>query len=90
MKPILSAEARQALMQKAIEQMSKGEIVDVVDANYSAFSLCIGDFARKGMALRNTWRDGMNWSWEGPGRINLQGQILNPGQESLEIEMDWS
>ena len=32
----------------------------------------------------------MNWTWKGPGTIDLDGEILSPGQESREIDMDWT
>lgn len=87
---MLTTDERATLMKNAIEAMSKGEIVDLVDASGCAYALCIGDFRSNGMAIKNTWRTGMNWTWNGPGAINLQGEILQPGQDSQEIDMDWS
>lgn len=87
---LLTKDEREALMKNAIARMTAGEIVDLVDASGCAYALCIGDFRDIGMAQKNTWRTGMNWTWNGPGAINLQGEILHPGQQSQEIDMDWS
>lgn len=87
---ILTKDERDALMKDAIDRMMKGEIIDLIDASRCAYTLCIGDFRDNGMAVKNTWRTGMNWTWKGPGSICLDGEVLKPGQESREIEMDWS
>lgn len=87
---ILTKDERDALMKDAIDRMMKGEIIDLIDASRCAYALCIGDFRDNGMAVKNTWRTGMNWTWKGPGSICLDGEVLKPGQESQEIEMDWS
>ncbi len=87
---ILTKDEREALMKDAIDRMTKGEIVDLVDASGCAYALCIGDFRDNGMSKKNVFRSGMNWTWKGPGTINLSGEILKPGQESQDIDMDWS
>lgn len=87
---ILTKDERDALVKDAIDRMMKGEIIDLIDASGCVYALCIGDFRSNGMAIKNTWRTGMNWTWNGPGAINLQGEILQPGQDSQEIDMDWS
>lgn len=89
MKMLTQAE-RKVLLDEAIEKLNAGEIVNVVDASGYALGLCIGDFRDVGMSKKNTWRTGMNWTWKGPGTINLSGELLAPGQESQEIDMDWS
>ena len=87
---LLTKDERETLMKDAIDRMTKGEIVDLVDASWCAYAICIGDFRENGMATKNTWRTGMNWTWNGPGVVNLQGELLKPGQESQDIDMDWS
>lgn len=86
----LTKEERQNLIEAAINQMNAGEIVDLIDASGCAYALCIGDFRDNGMSTKNVWRTGMNWSWDGPGSINLHGEILKPGQQSQDVDMDWS
>jgi hypothetical protein len=87
----LTKEERQTLIEAAIAKLNAGEIVDLVDASGYACGLCIGDFRDSGMSKKNTWRTGMNWTWNGPGSIRLSGrEILQPGQESEEIDMDWT
>ena len=44
----------------------------------------------RNMAEKNVWRDGMNWTWKGPGKIRMNGQIYSPGEATEEIDMDWS
>lgn len=87
---LLTADERKALMATAIDRLKQGEVVDLIDASGCGYALCIGDFRDNGMSVKNTWRTGMNWTWNGPGRVNLHGQILGPGEDSEEIEMDWS
>lgn len=87
----LTKEERQSLIRAAIERMKAGEVVDLVDASGCAYALCIGDFRDVGMSVKNVWRTGMNWTWNGPGAIRLNsGEVLQPGQDSEEIDMDWS
>jgi len=88
---VLSREQKSQMIDDAIEKMSGGEIVDLIDASGCAYALCIGDFRDNGMATKNVWRTGMNWTWNGPGTIRLHGgEILHPGQQSEDVDMDWS
>jgi hypothetical protein len=73
-----------------IEDLKTGKVVDVIDASGCAFGLCIGDFRDVGMSVKNTWRTGMNWTWNGPGTIRMNGRVYKPGSETEEIDMDWS
>jgi hypothetical protein len=73
-----------------IEDLKAGTVVDVIDASGCSFGLCIGDFRDVGMSVKNTWRTGMNWTWNGPGVIRMNGRVYEPGSETEEIDMDWS
>lgn len=75
---------------EAIEELKSGKILDVIDASGCAFGICIGDFRVVGMAEKNVWRTGMNWTWKGPGTIRMNGKVYEPGDETEEIDMDWS
>jgi len=86
----LTKDERAVLLQDAIAKLNSGEIVKLIDASGCAYGLCIGDFRDVGMSTKNVWRTGMNWTWKGPGMIDLGGEILSPGQESVEIDMDWT
>lgn len=86
----LTLEERRSLMASAIKDLEAGIMVPLIDASYCAYGLCIGDFRENGMAVKNVWRTGMNWTWNGPGTIVLNGKVLQPGQDSVEIDMDWS
>ena len=77
-------------LSEVIELLKSGEIVDVVDSSGYAFGICIGDFRDVGMSEKNTWRTGMNWTWKGPGSIRMGGKVYEPGDETEEIDMDWS
>lgn len=77
-------------LDEAIEALNSGQIVDVTDASYFRDGLCIGAFRDVGMSVKNTWRTGMNWTWNGPGTIRMDGKLYTPGSETEEIEMDWS
>lgn len=86
----LAMEERTNLRNSAIKDMEAGVIVPLIDASYCSYGLCIGDFRDNGMSAKNVWRTGMNWTWNGPGTICLSGEILKPGQQSQDIDMDWS
>ena len=73
-----------------IERLKSGEVIDVIDASYYRDGLCIGDFRGVGMSEKNTWRTGMNWTWNGPGTIRMNGKVYESGSETEEIDMDWS
>lgn len=87
---LLTTDERDNLMKDTIDRLNAGKIVDLIDASWCAYALCIGDFRYNGMAEKNIWRTGMNWTWNGPGTICLSGEILKPGQQSQDIDMDWS
>ena len=87
---LLSREEKTAQLLEAIEKLKAGEVIDVLDASYSAHSLAIGDFRSFGMSVKNTWRTGMNWTWNGPGTIRMNGRVYEPGDQTEEIDMDWT
>jgi hypothetical protein len=86
----LTRDERTVLIEAAIQELNAGKIVDLVDASYCSYALSIGDFRDYGMSVKNVWRTGMNWTWNGPGVINLDGTLLGPGDQSVECDMDWS
>jgi|AntAceMinimDraft_5_1070358.scaffolds.fasta_scaffold134278_1 hypothetical protein len=87
---LMSAEEKKAQVLAAADLLNSGKVVNVVDASYSAYALAIGDFRSVGMAEKNVWRTGMNWTWKGPGSITMNGTVYNPGEQTEEIDMDWS
>lgn len=88
--PTLTRDERMVLIERAVSDMRNGVIVDLIDASYCSYALCIGDFRDLGMSTKNVWRTGMNWTWNGPGAICLSGEVLQPGDQSVEYDMDWS
>jgi hypothetical protein len=86
----LTDDHRKKLLEETIERLKAGEVVEVNDASFCSFDLCIGDFRNIGLAKKNVWRTGTNWTWNGPGSILLSGEVVSSGQESQEIDMDWS
>lgn len=87
---LMTREEKTAEILEAIEKLKTGDIVDVLDASYCAYALAIGDFRGVGMAEKNVWRTGMNWIWNGPGTIRMGGKVYEPGDQTEEIDMDWS
>lgn len=73
-----------------IERLKSGEVIDVADASYFRDGPCIGDFRDVGMAEKNVWRTGMNWTWKGPGTIRMNGKVYESGEQTEEIDMDWT
>lgn len=86
----MSREEKMKQVEVAEKQLLAGEIVTVIDASYSAYSLAIGDFRILDMVEKNVWRDGMNWTWKGPGKIRMNGRVYSPNESTEEIDMDWS
>jgi hypothetical protein len=87
---LMSRQEKMKQVEDAQKQLLSGEIVTVIDASYSAHSLAIGDFRILDMVEKNVWRDGMNWTWKGPGKIRMNGRVYAPGEATEEIDMDWS
>lgn len=87
---IMTREEKSNQVLEAVEKLKAGEVVDVIDASYSAYSLAIGDFRSVGMSEKNTWRTGMNWIWKGPGAVRMNGKVYEPGDQTEEIDMDWN
>ena len=87
---LMSREEKMKQVEVAEKQLLAGEIVIVIDASYSAYSLAIGDFRILDMVEKNVWRDGMNWTWKGPGKIRMNGRVYSPNESTEEIDMDWS
>jgi len=76
--------------ERACFLIKMGNLVDVVDASSSRDSICIGDFRDLGWSKRVATRDSLYYEWNGPGSIRVSGRIINPGESTEEIEMDWS
>lgn len=87
---LLDREQKAALVEKAIEAVQEGSIIDVTDASYSACSVCIGDFREIGWSKKITTRDSMCWQWLGPTPIKVAGIFLAYGYCTPEVEMDWT
>ena len=78
------------LFLEACFYIKMGVLVDVVDASSSRDSICIGDFRDLGWSKRVATRDSLYYEWNGPGPIIIGSNIINPGESTEEIEMDWS
>jgi hypothetical protein len=83
-------EQKQEMISTAIAKIVMGIPVTISDASGSAMSVCIGDLRNIGWAEKNVWRDGMNWTYTGPNSIIVDGKVVNTGEQTEEIEMDWS
>jgi|TARA_R110002167_G_scaffold130125_4_gene313578 hypothetical protein len=77
-------------IERACFLIKMGNLVDVVDASSSRDSICIGDFRDIGWSTRVTTRDSLYYEWNGPHPVKVNGEIINPGESTEEIEMDWS
>ena len=87
---ILTQTERDQKINEIVSKLKAGETVKLIDASFSAFGVCIGDFREMGWSIRNTWRTGMNWTWVGPGKVDLDGQILKFAGQSEEVDMRWT
>jgi len=83
-------EEKQEMITKAIVNIAMGIPVVISEASGSAMSVCIGDLRSVGWAEKNVWRDGMNWTYTGPHSIIVNGKVVSTGEQTEEIEMDWS
>ena len=81
---------KQEQIERACFLIKMGNLVDVVDASSSRDSICIGDFRDIGWSKRVATRDTLYYEWNGPNPIRVSGCIINPGESTEEIEMDWS
>ena len=77
-------------IERACFLIKMGTLIDVDDASSSRDSLCIGDFRDLGWSKRVATRDSLYYEWNGPGSIRVSGNVINPGESTEEIEMDWS
>lgn len=87
---VMSKEDKQALFDEAVGAITMGALIDVEDASGSSNSVCIGDFRDIGWSTRVSTRDSLYYAWNGPNPIRVEGQIVNPGETTEEVEMDWS
>ena len=87
---VMSKEDKQMLFESAVIDITAGCIVDIDDASGSSNSVCIGDFRDIGWSTRISTRDSLYYAWNGPSPIRVDGQIVNPGETTEEVEMDWS
>ena len=87
---VMSKEDKQLLFESVVIDITSGCIVDVDDASGSSNSVCIGDFRDIGWSTRISTRDSLYYAWNGPSPIRVDGQIVNPGETTEEVEMDWS
>ena len=90
MNPIPTREEKNQMITDAIANISAGASVKVTDASGCAFSVCLGDLRSIGWAEKNTSRRSMNWHYTGPNSIIVDGKIINSGEYTEEIDMDWS
>lgn len=77
-------------IERACFLIKMGTLIDVDDASSSRDSLCIGDFRDIGWSRRIATRDSLCYDWNGPNPIRVSGNVINPGESTEEIEMDWS
>lgn len=90
MNPIPTREEQMQMVAEAIANISAGASVEVTDASGCVFSVCLGDLRSIGWAEKNTSRRSMNWRYTGPNSIIVGGKIINSGEYTEEIDMDWS
>lgn len=86
----MNLEAKNQMIAQAVEQIKSGQVIDIIDASGSAFAVCIGDFREIGWADKITTRSSMYWRWTGPTAVRVSGQLVQPGDCTEEIDMDWS
>lgn len=81
---------KQEQFDRACFLIKMGTLVDVEDASWMSDAVCIGDFRDLGWSKRVATRDTLYYEWNGPNPIRVSGRIINPGESTEEIEMDWS
>lgn len=81
---------KQEQFDRACFLIKMGTLVDVEDASWMSDAVCIGDFRDLGWSKRVATRDSLYYEWNGPNPIRVSGSIINPGESTEEIEMDWS
>ena len=81
---------KQEQFDRACFLIKMGTLIDVEDASWMSDAVCIGDFRDLGWSKRVATRDSLYYEWNGPNPIRVSGSIINPGESTEEIEMDWS
>jgi hypothetical protein len=89
MKQIPTREEKNQMIADAIANISAGVLVEVSDASGCVFSVCLGDLRDIGWTEKITSRRSMNWRYTGPNPITVDGKIINSGEYTEEIDMDW-
>lgn len=74
----------------AIKNIQDGRLIEVVDASSCRDRICIGDFRSIGWSTRRSDRKGMWYEWNGPNAISVSGNIVQSGDSTEFVEMDWS
>ncbi len=87
---VMSKEDKQLLFESAVIDITAGRIVNIVDASGASNSVCIGDFRDIGWSTRVTTSNSLCYAWDGPNPIRVNGKIVNPGETTEEVDMDWS
>jgi hypothetical protein len=83
-------EEKTQMIADAVAKITEGVMVEVIDASGAAYAVCIGDFREVGWVEKVTTRDSMCWKWTGPNPVKVDGVVINSGECTKEIEMDWS
>ena len=76
-------------IQEAINRIRAGEILDVAYASSLSGAIAIGDFRPCGMSEKIVTRREFFYVWNGPGRIRVNGKVLNPGDETEHLDNDF-
>ena len=87
---LLSPEEKKTQVQKAIDRILSGEIIQVSSSSASALEVCIGDFRKIGWSERCADRYGLWYDWNGPVPIIVEGKTVEPGKSTEYWEMDWT
>jgi|TARA_B110000503_G_scaffold131479_1_gene206158 hypothetical protein len=87
---IPTPEQKKEMLSDVIAKIAIGIPVAISDASSSSFSVCIGDLRDVGWAVKNVWRDGMNWTYTGPNSIIVGDKVIHTNEQTEEFEMDWS
>ena len=93
-KEVVTENMREDRLSNAMHRIRNGEVVDVMDAGWALNGVAIGDFEEIGWAKRLVRSQGgfttLQWQWNGPGRIRVSGQVLQPGDKTEGEPVNYS
>ena len=81
-------------IQNVMDRVLQGEILNVRDAAWCSDGVSMGDFVDVGWTRKIVTAcrgySLVKWQWNGPSPIQVDDQLIQPGEFTPETEVDYS